>query len=106
MAGGGMMMMLMSVLDGLAQLLVALIPLAIWQRTKVVGFALVAASYAGGAVLMMLGPWLFSATGYAQATLLAWRLVGFALTALAAYGFWRIYRALRAPPVAASTEGG
>jgi hypothetical protein len=103
MAGGGMTMMLMSLLDGLAHLLVALIPLAIWQRTKVVGFALVAASYAGGALMMMAGPWLFAMAGESvQAALLVWRLIGFALTALAAYGFWRIYRALRVP--AATTE--
>src|SRR5688572_16718184 len=57
------MMMILSVLDGLANAVVALIPFAIWQRTRMTGFALVGTSFAGAALMAFTSTPVFSALG-------------------------------------------
>ena len=94
------LMRLLPALDGLAQLLVALLPLAIWQRTRVAGFAIVAASYLAGALMLLVAPTVFGVAGGGMGLLVAWRLLGLVVTGVAAFGFWRIYRALRVAPAA------
>ena len=98
-----MLMTLFSVIDALANGVVALIPFAIWQRTRVTGFALVGASFAAAAVLVLAGGWVFGMAGGSLAVLVIWRLLGLAITVLAAVGFWMVYRDLRAQS-ASSTQ--
>lgn len=97
---GGVMMMLMSGLDALANLAVALIPFAIWQRTKITGFAIVGASFAATALMVLIGGWVFAVAGGSMAAMYVWRGVGLLITLAAAFGFWRIYEAVRTPAAA------
>jgi hypothetical protein len=100
--GTPLLMTFFSVIDALANGVVALIPFAIWQRTRVAGFAVVGASFAATAVMVLMSGWVFGVAGTSTAVLVVWRLFALAITVLAAVGFWMIYRALRAQTVAAS----
>ena len=96
-----MLMMFFSLADAFANGFVAIIPFAIWQRTRMTGFALIGASFAAAAVMVLGGSWVFGATGGSMAVLVIWRVLGLGITVLAAVGFWMVYRALRAQDAAA-----
>jgi hypothetical protein len=88
-------------LDVLAILLLV----ATWQRTRIPGFAVVAASVAMGIALRWLAPFLYRSfdlsdpSGQWLAMLVTDGLYT-AMTAIAVVGFWNIYRRLAAPPAA------
>ena len=94
-SGMGMWMTLLNLLEGALQLLVALIPLAIWQRTKIVGFLLLALSYAAGAGMSIVASWVFSLAGGGMAIFLVWRVLAIGVVLLAAVGLWQAYGALK-----------
>lgn len=100
-----LLMTFFSVIDALANAVVALIPFAIWQRTRLTGFALVGASFAATAVMVLVGGWVFGVAGGSTVVLVLWRLAGLAITLLAATGFWMVYRALRAQATTAAAPG-
>jgi hypothetical protein len=102
------LMGLMTLLEGALQLGVALLPLAIWQRTRQRGFLLVAAGFGLGAVLQLVSLLLFRVGGTSSIEMLAaWRLVGFVAMVLIATGFWQVYAATRATraPAAPAPQG-
>lgn len=103
-AADSLVMGLLSVVDALAHGVVALIPFAIWQRTRVAGFALVGTSFAIAAVMVLVSGPVFAAAGGSFALWVGWRLLGLGVTLLAAVGFWKVYRALRVPGHAAGAS--
>lgn len=88
-------------LDLAAVLLLA----ACWQRTRILGFAIVAASFVAGIVTRWTLPWIYRAVDMGDGDM-AWaaNLVGqsayLVLAGIAVAGFWDIYRALKARPAA------
>lgn len=92
-----MLFNLLDLLHGLLQLLVALIPLALWQRTRITGFLWIAASLAADTLAAWGTAALFALHdgGSFDGLLLGTRLLRFAILALAALGFWQVYTALK-----------
>jgi hypothetical protein len=92
-----MLLNLLDMIHGLLQLLVALIPLAIWQRTQISGFLWLAASYVLQTFSGWAGQWVFSTLepDNVERVIVIWRLLGYAILAIAAIGLWQIYTALK-----------
>ncbi|GAB2501955.1 hypothetical protein [Arenimonas alkanexedens] len=87
--------------DAVAILLLA----ATWQRTRILGFAIVAASYLTGVFTRWLAPWIYQLLDGGDATNLAVpglvvQLLYLVISLVALAGFWDIYRALKARPAA------
>jgi hypothetical protein len=87
----------------------ALLLVATWQRTRINGFLVLAASYVLGIVARWVVPLLHRgvASDFASNALLItlFRSIWFVIAAVALYGLWDIYRQLKdrtvpAPPVA------
>lgn len=94
-----MLLDILTIVDGLLQLLVAVIPVAIWQRTRVDGFLWLAASFVMGALLQWLSPLLFRIVPAENSELVMYAFRAFSLLMLmvAAVGFFRIYTVMKAP---------
>ena len=99
------MLVLIGLLKFVMLLLVTLIPVAIWQQTRIGGFLLLAASFAFGALSEGIVPLLFSRIdpGSIETVMLGFRLLSLLMTGVAAAGLWQIYTKLRRPRAAAST---
>jgi uncharacterized BrkB/YihY/UPF0761 family membrane protein len=96
------MQLVLGLADGGFQLLVALVPVAIWQRTRIAGFLLVAAGLALSAVATFSSQVLFRMLQPESIDAAVWglRLLAFTSTALVGVGFVLAYLAFRRVPPA------
>ncbi|HEX4854727.1 hypothetical protein [Arenimonas sp.] len=78
---------------------------ACWQRTRILGFAIVAASFVVGILARWAVPWIYDAVDMGDGDM-AWaasmivQLVYLVIAGIAVAGFWDIYRVLKARPAA------
>ena len=78
---------------------------ACWQRTRILGFAIVAASFVAGIVARWSVPWIYRAVDMGDGDM-AWaaslivQSVYLVIAGIAVAGFWDIYRVLKSRPAA------
>lgn len=99
------MFVVMGILYFVVDLAAVLLLAACWQRTRITGFAIVAASFVAGILGRWLVPLVYRAVDSSDPGMLSmagWLSQGiFLLVALVAVaGFWDIHRALKQRPVA------
>jgi hypothetical protein len=87
----------LNLLQGLLQLALALIPLAIWQRTRINGFLWIAVGLAGDTLATWASAAMFALRdgGAVEPLMLVSYLMRFLVLAVTAFGFWQVYTALR-----------
>ncbi|KFN47146.1 hypothetical protein [Arenimonas metalli] len=100
-----MSMWLMGFLYFAVDLAAVLLLAACWQRTRITGFAIVAASFVAGILARWTVPWVYRAVDLADGDM-AWaanmivQSVYLVIAVIAVAGFWDIYRVLKSRPAA------
>lgn len=98
-----MSMLVMGFLFFAVDMAAVLLLAACWQRTRILGFAIVAASFVAGILARWTVPWIYRAVDMGDGTM-AWaasvivQSVYLVIAAVAVAGFWDIYRVLKSRP--------